>query len=52
MINFSLAVGSQPQQLTVSGYVNEIDSTTSTVSGLVSFDFEEHSSPTQTRRIN
>jgi Carboxypeptidase regulatory-like domain/TonB dependent receptor len=35
MINFSLAVGSQPQQLTVSGDVNEIDSTTSTVSGLV-----------------
>jgi hypothetical protein len=35
MINFSLAVGSQPQQLTVSGDVNEIDSTTSTVSSLV-----------------
>jgi hypothetical protein len=34
-MNFSLAVGSQPQQLTVSGDVNEIDSTTSTVSGLV-----------------
>jgi Carboxypeptidase regulatory-like domain/TonB dependent receptor len=35
MINFSLAVGSQPQQLTVSGDVNEIDSTTSTVGGFV-----------------
>jgi len=35
MINFSLVVGSQPQQLTVIGDVNEIDSTTSTVSGLV-----------------
>ena len=35
MINFSLAVGSQPQQLTVSGNVNEIDSTTSTVSQFV-----------------
>lgn len=35
MINFSLVVGSQPQQLTVRGDVNEINSTTSTVSGLV-----------------
>ncbi|HTT23501.1 MAG TPA: carboxypeptidase-like regulatory domain-containing protein, partial [Candidatus Sulfotelmatobacter sp.] len=34
-IDFSLVVGSQPQQLTVSGEVNQIDSTTSTVSGLV-----------------
>jgi hypothetical protein len=34
-MNFSLVVGSQPQQLTVSGDVNEIDSTTSTVGGLV-----------------
>jgi Carboxypeptidase regulatory-like domain/TonB-dependent Receptor Plug Domain len=35
MVNFSLAVGSQPQQLTVNGNVNEIDSTTSTVSQFV-----------------
>jgi hypothetical protein len=35
MINFSLVVASQPQQLTVSGDVNVIDSTTSTVAGLV-----------------
>ena len=35
MINFSLALGSQPQQLTVNGDVNEIDSTTSTVSGIL-----------------
>ena len=35
IIDFSLVVGSQPQQLTVSGDVNQIDSTTSTVSGLV-----------------
>src|SRR5215813_7978667 len=34
-LNFSLVVGTQTQQLTVSGEVNEIDSTTSTVSGLV-----------------
>jgi hypothetical protein len=34
-MNLSLAVGSEPQQLTVSGDVNQIDSTTSTVSGLV-----------------
>ena len=34
-MNFSLAVGTQQQQLTVSGNVNEIDSTTSTVSGNV-----------------
>jgi len=34
-MNFSLAVGTQPQQLTVSGDVNEIDSTTSTVGGLL-----------------
>jgi hypothetical protein len=34
-INFALAVGTQPQQLTVSRDVNEIDSTTSTVGGLV-----------------
>ena len=34
-VNFSLALGSQPQQLTVSGDVNQIDSTTSTISGLV-----------------
>jgi carboxypeptidase family protein len=34
-LNFLLAVGSQPQELTVSGDVNEIDSSTSTVSGLV-----------------
>jgi hypothetical protein len=34
-MNFSLAVGSHPQELTVRGDVNEIDSTTSTVSGLV-----------------
>jgi hypothetical protein len=35
MINFPLNVGSKPQQVTVSGDVNEIDSTTSTVGGLV-----------------
>src|SRR6202012_5535973 len=35
IIDFSLVVGSQPQQLTVSGDVNQIDSTSSTVSGLV-----------------
>ena len=35
MIDFSLVVGPQPQELTVSGDVNEIDRTTSTVSGLV-----------------
>jgi len=35
IIDFSLVVGSQPQQVTVSGDVNQIDSTTSTVSGLV-----------------
>ena len=34
-MNFSLALGSQPQQLTVSGDVNEIDSTTSSVSGVL-----------------
>jgi len=34
-MNFSPAVGTQPQQLTVSGDVNEIDSTTSTVGGLL-----------------
>jgi len=34
-MNFSLAVGTHPQELTVSGDVNEIDSTTSAVSGLV-----------------
>jgi len=34
-MNFSLAVGTQPQQLTVSGDVNKIDSTTSTVGGLI-----------------
>jgi hypothetical protein len=34
-MNFSLALGSQPQELTVSGNVNDIDSTTSTVSGQV-----------------
>ena len=35
MINFSLVVGTQPQEVTVSGDVNQIDSMTSTVSGLV-----------------
>jgi hypothetical protein len=35
VINFLLAVGTQPQELTVSGDVNQIDSTTSTVSNLV-----------------
>jgi|HubBroStandDraft_4_1064222.scaffolds.fasta_scaffold08699_2 hypothetical protein len=34
-MNFSLAVGTQLQELTVSGDVNEINSTTSTVSGVV-----------------
>ena len=34
-LDFSLVVGSYPQQLTVSGDVNEIDSTTSTVGGLI-----------------
>ena len=34
-MNFSLAVGTQPEQLTVSGDVNEIDGTTSTVSGFI-----------------
>lgn len=34
-INFSLAVGTQSQQVTVSGEINEIDSTTSTVSGFL-----------------
>jgi hypothetical protein len=34
-MNFSLAVGSQPEQLTVRGDMNQIDSTTSTVSSLV-----------------
>jgi Carboxypeptidase regulatory-like domain/TonB dependent receptor len=34
-VNFSLAVGTHPQELTVSGDLNEIDSTTSAVSGLV-----------------
>ena len=35
MIDFSLVVGPQPQELTVSGDINEIDRTTSTVSGLI-----------------
>jgi hypothetical protein len=35
MIDFSLVVGSQPQELTVSGNINAIDSTTSTASGLI-----------------
>jgi len=35
MINFPLVVGSQPQQISVSGDVNQIDSTTSTVGGIV-----------------
>jgi len=34
-MNFSLAVGSQPQEVTVSGDINEIDITTSSVSRLV-----------------
>jgi hypothetical protein len=34
-MNFSLALGSQPQELTVKGDVNEVDSTTSTVSGFL-----------------
>lgn len=34
-MNFSLSVGTHPQELTVSGNVNEIDSTTSTISGFV-----------------
>ena len=34
-MNFSLVVGTHPQELTVSGEVNEIDSTTPAVSGLV-----------------
>src|SRR3984893_14219727 len=35
MIDFSLVVGSQPQELTVSGNINAIDSITSTASGLI-----------------
>jgi hypothetical protein len=35
MIDFSLVVGSQPQELTVSGNTNAIDSTTSTASELI-----------------
>jgi hypothetical protein len=35
VMNFSLAVGTHPQELTVSGNVNEIDSITSTIGGLV-----------------
>ena len=35
MINFSMVVGSPPQQVTVSGEISQIDNTTSTVSGLV-----------------
>ena len=34
-MNFSLAVGTDPQEVTVSGEINEIDGTTSTISGLV-----------------
>ena len=34
-VNFSLSVGTQPQEVTVSGNINEIDGTTSTISGLV-----------------
>jgi hypothetical protein len=36
MIDFSLVVGSQPQELTVSGDINAIDSTTSTIGGQIS----------------
>jgi hypothetical protein len=35
IINFTLVVGSQPQQVTVKGDINELDRTTSTVGGLV-----------------
>src|SRR5580704_13328923 len=35
MIDFSLVVGSQPQELTVHGNINAIDSNTSTISGLI-----------------
>ena len=35
IINFSLVVGTQPQQVTVGGDVKEIDSTSSSVGGLV-----------------
>jgi hypothetical protein len=36
MIDFPLVVGSEPQQISVSGDVNQIDSTTSTVGSIVS----------------
>ena len=35
MINLSLTIGDQPQQVTVSASVTAIDNTTSTVGGLV-----------------
>jgi len=35
MIDFSLIVGSQPQELTVTGNINAIDTTTSTAGGLI-----------------